>query len=516
MGKPEGENLLKGVVVENKFSSIRRLAPEQPNNNGYESRKGKFFMKRPAGLVKRIFISITSVSLLVGGVAVSPAKADAGDRTLIIHYSRTTLNSNGTADNGFCDEDPCDKYDGWNLWLWQTGASDSTGSDGFQFDAERDGYGVKATIPVTNRTSTKVGFLVRIGSNWSWAKADVSDDRFINMKPTGTTEVWLKQDDPMIYDSNPNDRVLRIHYNRPDNKFTGWDILTQEDDAANNQVLTFSSAADCYGRVASLNLPDISQTEQKFILRKGGNALTFQSEVFTVTLSEKKYTDFWLDANLFMGEDITFEKQVGEQTITYLDMTGSLTNPTGNLVAVHYSRPLQDYTGWTINHLGSGISYPANLKDSFGRIACVYETDRSATSIVITIGKGATKDLAFGEAGGLAGQRTINITGPMTEVWIKQGSATIFEKVTVPDVAIKKGQVLSKVPFSIKKGKSVALPMKTDAKLAVKWTVITPQICAIKAGKLAGKSKGTCKLGVMQAGNAAYKLYTNQFRITVN
>ena len=474
-------------------------------------------MKHHASQVKTLLTAVLSFAILLGGLAFTPAKADAGDRTLIIHYSRTTLNVNGTADNGYCDEDPCDKYDGWNLWLWQTGASDSSGNDGFQFDAERDNYGVKATIPVTNRTSTKVGFIVRIGSNWSTAKADVSDDRFISMKPTGTTEVWLKQDDPMIYESNPNDRVLRIHYNRPDNKYTGWDILTQEEDPADNQPIAFSSLADCYGKVASLNLPDITQTEQKFILRKGGNALTYQSRVFTVTLSEKKYTDFWLDANLFDGEDITIDETEGEVTTTYLDMTGSDQNPNGNLIAVHYSRPIQDYTGWAIKHIGNGVAYPLNLKDSFGRIACVYEADRSAASIIVVVKKGASMDLAFGESSvGLGGQRTINISGALTEVWLKQGSKTIFEKVTVPDVAIKKGQKLAKVPFAVKRGKSVALPMKTDAKLVVKWTVITPLLCTIKSGKLVAKSKGTCKLGVMQSGNSAYKLYTNQFRIAIN
>ena len=473
-------------------------------------------MKHSARQVKTLLAASLSVALLVSGLAFSPAKADAGDRTLIIHYSRTTVTSIGTAENGFCDEDPCDKYDGWELWLWQTGASDSSGSNGFPFDAERDNYGVKATIPVTNRTSVKVGFLVRIGSNWANAKADISDDRFVDMKPTGTTEVWLKQDDPMIYTSNPNDRVLRIHYNRPDNKYTGWDIQTQEDDAADNKVLSFSPNPDCYGRVASLNLPDITQTEQKFILRKGGDALTYKSRVFNVTLSEKKYTDFWLDANLFEGEDITVDEGEGDGAVTYLDMTGSAQNPNGNLIAVHYSRPLQDYAGWKVTHLGTGVGYFPIVKDDFGRIACVYEPDRSATSITIVIKKGSTMDLAFGEQPtGLGGQRTVKVDG-FTEVWIKQGSKTVFDKVTVPDVAIKKSQKLGKVPASVKRGKSAALPMKTDAKLAVKWTVITPLNCSIKAGKLIGKSKGTCKLGVMQAGNASYKLYTNQFRIAIN
>lgn len=478
-------------------------------------------MKHSVCQAKSLFVAALTFALVAAGVVSNPAHAEGADRTLIIHYSRTTLDPDGTAANGYCDEDPCGLYDGWNLWLWQTGDSDSgnTGTwgaagSGWQFNpADQDKYGAKAIIPVTNKASTKVGFIVRIGSS----KNDVPEDRFIDMKPTGTTEVWLKPNDSMIYTSNPDDRVLRIHYKRSDNKYTGWDLLTQEEDPANNKPIAFSADADCYGKVAILNLPEVSQTQQKFILRKGGDALTYKSEVFTVNLSTKKYTDFWLDANLFMGEDITFEKQVGEQTITYLDMTGSLTNPSGNLIAVHYSRPLQDYSGWKVNHLGSGISYSPDLKDSFGRIACVYESDVAATSITVTISKGATKDLAVGEPStGLGGQRTIEVKGSMTEVWIKKGNKEVFTTVIVPDVAIKQSQSLSKVPVALKSGKSVALPMKTNAKLAVKWTVITPANCSIKAGKLIGKSKGTCKLGVMQAGSPAYKLYTNQFRIAIN
>ena len=482
-------------------------------------------MKRTARQIKSMVLAALAVALFSGGLTATSAQA-AGDRTLIIHYSRTTLDNDGTSANGYCDEDPCGLYDGWNLWLWQTGDSDSdktaTWGDvggGWQFDpADQDNFGAKAIIKVTS-ASTKVGFIVRIGSN----KNDVAEDRFIDMKPTGTTEVWLKQNDSMIYTSNPNDRVLRIHYKRGDNKYTGWDILTQEEDSADNKAVPFASAPDCFGRVASINLPDITQVDQKFILRKGGNALTLQSEVFTATLSPKKYTDFWLDANLFDDGgtlvDITVDKTVGEETVTYLDMTdkASLTNPTGNLVAVHYSRPLQDYAGWKVNHLGNGVAYSPDLKDSFGRIACVYEFDRTASSIVITIKKGSTMDLASGELPtGLGGQRTVNITGSMTEVWIKQGNKTVFDKVLVPDPAIKAAQKLSKVPTSLKRGKSVALPAKTDAKLVVKWTVITPQNCKIKSGKLFAKSPGTCKLGAMQSGNAAFKLYTNQFRITIN
>lgn len=486
---------------------------EMPHGQvGFSSRKGKFLMKRNARQIKSSILAVLALALVAAGLTANPAAA-AGDRTLIIHYSRTTLNVNGTAANAYCDEDPCGIYDGWNLWLWQTGASDSSGENGFLFDAEQDNYGVKATIPVTNRTSTKVGFIVRLGSNWSTAKADVSDDRFINMNATGTTEVWLKQDDPMIYTSNPNDRVLRIHYNRSDNKYTGWDIFTQEEDSANNVSVAFSTKDDCFGRVASLNLPDITQTTQDFILRKGGNALTYKSRVFTATLSEKKYTDIWINANLWEGEDITIDD--GDQT--FLDLTADSQNPSGNLIAIHYSRPLKDYTGWAVKTLGDGVEHSLNITDSFGRIACAYEVNTDAKTTTVVVKKGSTMDLAFGESSaGLGGQRTVNITGPLTEVWLKQGSKTVFDKVIVPDVAIKQAQTLGKVPTSLKRGKSVALPMKTNAKLAVKWTVITPGICKITSGKLVAKSSGTCKLGAQQSGNAAYKLYTNQYRIAVS
>lgn len=478
-------------------------------------------MKQSARKTKSLFVLALSFALVATGVAFTPAQADGADRTLIIHYSRTTLDPSGTAANGYCDEDPCGLYDGWNLWIWQSGDSDSgnTGTwgaagSGWQFDpADQDKYGAKAIIPVTNKASTKVGFIVRIGSS----KNDVPEDRFIDLKPTGTTEVWLKPNDSMIYTANPDDRVLRIHYNRSDNKYAGWDLLTQEENPADNKPVPFSSVADCYGKVAILNLPEITQTQQKFILRKGGDALTYQSEVFTVDLSPKKFTDFWLDAELVFGEDAVIDKPVGDKIVTYLDMKGSLTNPNGNLVAVHYSRPLQDYTGWKINHLGTGASYTPTLKDDFGRIACVYEPDQSAQAITITISKGSEKDLAVGEPStGLGGQRTIDIKGSMTEVWIKKGNKDVSTTVIVPDVAIKQTQSLGKVPVALKSGKSVALPLKTNAKLAVKWTVITPANCSIKAGKLIGKSKGTCKLGAMQAGSPAYKLYTNQFRIAIN
>ena len=465
-------------------------------------------MKHYLSRMKLAVVAALSLGLISAGV-ITPVQAGPRDRTLIIHYYRTTLNALGTAANDFCDEDPCDIYDGWNFWIWQSGASDSSGNDGFLFDAERDSFGAKATIPVTNPVSTKVGFLVRIGSNWGNAKADVPDDRFIDMKPTGTTEAWIKQDDPVVYYSNPNDRVLRIHYARSDNKYTGWDIQTQETDAANNKAYAFSAKSDCFGRVASIAIPDVLQEKQDFILRNGGDALTMKSVKLHAELSPKHFTDVWIQADLIGEYDAITEDG-------FLTVSANSDNPYGNLLQVHYNRPLQDYAGWKMFTLGDGRDNALTLSDDFGRVGCAYVVDRTLTSAVIQIRKGTTLDLAPGEKPvGLGGQRTIVIDGAVNEVWIKQGNKTVYDKLTVPDPAIRNSQSIGKMPSSLKKGKSFALPTKTNRKLAVKWIVITSNVCKVSKGKLIAKSAGTCKINVSQAGNAANKALTSQYRITI-
>ena len=463
--------------------------------------------------IQKAFLAMVSLACIAAGMVSAPAQAaDTPTRNLIIHYYRNTLDINGTADNGFCVSDPCGIYDGWNIWLWNTGGiSDSSGSDGFQFDAVGDNYGAKATIPVS-LSASRVGFLVRIGSNWSWAKQDVPDDRFAALKASGDTEIWLKQNDPVIYTSNPNDRVLRIHYNRADNKYSGWDLQTQESDAANNKAIDFSTKNDCFGRVAEISIPDITQPTQDYILRKGGNSPTLKSHVFTATLSDKKYSDVWINANLFLGEDITVDEESG----TFLDLAQQDLNPHGNLVALHYNRPLQDYSGWKLNTLADGIAHSFNVSDSFGKIGCAYIVDRTATTTAIKITNGSKVDLYKGESpAGLGGQRTVKIAGPVTEVWLKQGNRTVFEKVTVGDPAIQSAQKVTPLAATLKRGQSVKLQVLTSAKLKISWFALTPSVCSIKAGKLIAKSSGLCKVNATQRGTVAFKVFTAQYRIQV-
>jgi Bacterial pullanase-associated domain len=461
---------------------------------------------------RKVLIAFVSLGLLTAGVISAPAKADTPQRNLTIHYFRSTVDANGTAANGICASDPCGIYEGWNMWVWNTGATpDPNGTDGLQFDSS-DKFGVKRTFAVGNG-ATNVGFLVRIGTNWSWAKSDIPDDRFIALKATGDTEVWVKQGDPVVYTSNPNDRVLRIHYNREDNKYKGWDIQTRETNAADNKAIPFSTTNDCFGRVAMIQVPEISQLTQDYILRKGGDAQNYKSRVFTATLSPKKYTDVWLNASLVGGEDVTYDE--GDQT--FLDLSQQDLNPNGNLVVVHYSRPIEDFKGWKMLTLADGLKQPFTAVDpGFGRLGCAYVVDVSATESIIRIENGSKVDLGFGEQPtGLGGQRTIKIQGPVTEVWLKQGYTTVWEKQQAPDPAIQSGQTLSGVVSSLARGKSAKLPMTTNAKLKVSWFVLTPFNCKIKSGKLIAKDPGTCKLNVTQKGNVAYQVFTAQYRINI-
>jgi len=480
-------------------------------------RKSVFIMNAHVIRVKKILIAVMLLGISTAGVIFSPAQGTTAPRHITIHYYRATLNSLATAANGVCAADPCGKYDGWNFWVWGAALSGYSGStDGFSAAVpidSMDKFGAKATFEIGS-SSNDVGLLARIGSNWAWAKADIPVERYIKPNPTGDTEVWIKEGDPLLYTSNPNDRVLRIHYNRSDNKYSGWDIQTQESNPTDNKAVAFSTRNDCFGRVATIQVPEISQSTQDYILRKGGNSGTLKSHVLTANLNESKYTDVWLNANLFLGEDTTIDE--GDSTFLYLNQQDQ--NPIGNLVVVHYSRPLQDYSGWTMTTLADGIKHKFTAVDPlFGRLGCAYVLDLTATTSIIKVTNGSKVDLTFGEAStGLGGQRTLHLTGVITDVWLKQGRRDIWDKEQEPDPAVKAFQKIGKVVTHLKVGKSAAIPMKSNANLKLSWYVITPANCKISAGKVIARKPGICKLDVTQVGNAAFNAFTLQYRITIS
>jgi pullulanase len=73
---------------------------------------------------------------------------------------------------------PDGDYTDWNLWVWGTGTEDV---DQVDFD-EITEEGAIANIKVAPGV-TQVGFIVRKGTDWSTAKQDIPDDRYIQLHP---------------------------------------------------------------------------------------------------------------------------------------------------------------------------------------------------------------------------------------------------------------------------------------------------------------------------------------------
>ncbi|RXJ01687.1 pullulanase [Anaerobacillus alkaliphilus] len=81
---------------------------------------------------------------------------------------------------------PDAEYEGWNIWVWGTGAK----NDQIDFTEFKDGKAI-AKIEV-GPNADRVGFVLRSTDNWDTAKKDVEPDRFINLlKNDLVTKVYL-------------------------------------------------------------------------------------------------------------------------------------------------------------------------------------------------------------------------------------------------------------------------------------------------------------------------------------
>lgn len=79
-----------------------------------------------------------------------------------------------------------------------------------------------------------------------------------------------------------------------------------------------------------------------------------------------------------------------------------------------------------------------------------------------------------------------------------------------------RAQVLLKAPTTVKRKKSKALPRRTAAGIAARWTTSTPKICKVRGGKVvAGQRKGICKLTVVAAGDSAWLPVRQTIRVKV-
>jgi len=140
--------------------------------------------------LRLIAVALVAAVTLVG----LPHIATAANPALIkltVHYQR--------ADS---------EYTGWNLWLWKnvtTGTDVDVNKAGVTF-TESDDFGKIARVDLDGMDKFEsIGIIVRKGE---WAAKDVSADRFINkFKEDGTSEIWLRQGDPVIYYEKPTGAI---------------------------------------------------------------------------------------------------------------------------------------------------------------------------------------------------------------------------------------------------------------------------------------------------------------------
>ena len=101
------------------------------------------------------------------------AAAHAG-RGVVVHYWR-----------------PDGDYAGWNLWVWNEGGQGRS----VPFVAVKDD--AVARFDADDGVK-RLGFIVRKGN---WERKDIDQDRFIDLKPRGRTEVWLAAGQAAIHAS---------------------------------------------------------------------------------------------------------------------------------------------------------------------------------------------------------------------------------------------------------------------------------------------------------------------------
>ena len=139
---------------------------------------------------KRIQVLVALIAVFTCGL---PAIASAIPATinLTVHYQRNSAD-----------------YQDWNLWLWKnmTSCTDvDVNTSGVPF-TEDDAFGKIAKVQIDGMDKFEnLGIIVRKGE---WAAKDVTADRFITkFKEDGTSEIWLRQGDPVIYYEKPTGAI---------------------------------------------------------------------------------------------------------------------------------------------------------------------------------------------------------------------------------------------------------------------------------------------------------------------
>jgi len=135
-----------------------RMEREDPRIHGMPSMSA--VMAMVLGLVSWVMVE-------PGSTVAEPAEsltAALAERAVVVHYWR-----------------PDGDYEGWNLWVWNEGGAGRS----VPFAADKDGAVARFEA---DDGIERLGFIVRKGD---WERKDVEQDRFIDLKPRGRTEIWL-------------------------------------------------------------------------------------------------------------------------------------------------------------------------------------------------------------------------------------------------------------------------------------------------------------------------------------
>jgi pullulanase len=139
--------------------------------------------------IRLITVALVAAVTLVGLPHIATA-ANPALVKLTVHYQRS-------------DND----YTNWNLWLWRnsSGTDSDVSKTGVPFTGSDD-FGKLVTVEIDNMDKYEnIGMIVRKGE---WLAKDVAADRFISkIKEDGTVEIWVRQNDPVIYYEKPTGEV---------------------------------------------------------------------------------------------------------------------------------------------------------------------------------------------------------------------------------------------------------------------------------------------------------------------
>jgi hypothetical protein len=321
------------------------------------------------------------------------------------------------------------------------------------------------------------------------------------------------------------DRTLTIHYYRPAADYTGWNMwvwgATSPD--SNGASVAFDSvegvaALNCAGVKATFTITDATLTTfGGGLFRKSTDANAWaekdggdHADLPEIALNAEGNTDVYL----LQGVNAT----TGPTIVALNDLPA-------RRAIIHYKRTNGNYTGWNMwtwgatapDSNGAMISFDNTTQDATGSITSTYTIPSSAcseTSRQFLLRSTNNWDTAVKDGGDNANiTMTLRAQGD-THLWVKQGR-TATTTPTTSAAYVKEAQTIGAVGTTVKKGKTLALPAKSNKQRAITWTSQTPTICKISAGKVSGVKVGTCKIRGTVAANAAFTAVTVNKTISV-